>query len=87
MTILEELDNNENFNKEDNLKLYNFLMNIVIDKNGNNIYLERTESFELYINIAKNACNGVPNNLIINDIFKKYRIKKKMFPTIGYKLN
>ena len=62
-------------------------MNIVIDKNGHNIYLERIESFELYINIAKNACNGVPNNLLINDIFKKYRIKKKMFPTIGYKLD
>jgi len=87
MTILEELDNNENFNKRDNLELYNFLINIVIDKNGHNIYLERTESFDLYINIAKNACNGLPNNLIINDIFKKYRIKKKMFPNTGYRLN
>jgi len=87
MTILEELDNNDNFNKDGNLELYNFLMYIVIDKNGHNIYLDRTESFELYINIAKNACNGVPNNLIINDIFKKYRIKKKMFPNIGYRLN
>ena len=47
--ILEDLDNNDNFNKEDNLELYNFLMNIVIDKNGHNIYLERIESAGLNI--------------------------------------
>ena len=76
-TILDEIDNG-------NLELYQFLMNIVIDKNGNNIFETMTESFDLYVNIAKNACNGVPHELIHDDIFQKYRIKKKVFPKRDY---
>jgi len=53
---------------------------MVIDCNNNNIYINKTENFDLYINIAKYACNGIPNVLILNDYFNKYTIKKKIFP-------
>ena len=36
--------------------------------------------FDLYIDIAKYSCNGIPNILLQNDIFKKYRTKKRYFP-------
>ena len=43
-----------------------------------------TDSFDLYVDIAKNACNGIPHELIHDDIFQKYRIKKKVFPKRDY---
>ena len=58
--------------------------NIVIDKEGDNIFETMTDSFDLYVDIAKNACNGIPHELIRDDIFKKYRIKKKVFPKRDY---
>tara|TARA_B110001469_G_C9642045_1_gene323119 strand:- start:594 stop:2006 length:1413 start_codon:yes stop_codon:yes gene_type:complete len=75
-TILEELDNLNILNSE----LRDFLNSMVIDCNNNNIYINKTENFDLYINIAKYACNGIPNVLILNDYFNKYTIKKKIFP-------
>ena len=39
-----------------------------------------SDSFDLYIDIAKNSCNGIPHILLQNDIFKKYRTKKRYFP-------
>lgn len=79
-TILDEIYNKINHNSE----LFIFLNNIVIDKNNNNIFINKVDNFDLYINIAKNACNGIPNKLILNDIFKNFRIKKKIFPKHGY---
>ena len=79
-TILEELDNLHIHNTE----LRDFLNGIVIDCNNNNIYIDKTENFDLYINIAKYACNGKPNILILNDYFNKYTIKKKLFPIKNY---
>jgi len=76
-TILDEIDNT-------NLEFYTFLNDIVIDKNGNNIFENMTDSFELYIDIAENACNGIPNKLLLKKIFKKYRIKKSLFPKLDY---
>ena len=76
-TILDEIDNG-------NLELYQFLTNIVIDKDGNNIFETMTDSFDLYVDIAKNACNGIPHELIYDDLFQKYRIKKKLFPKRDY---
>ena len=76
-TILDEIDNG-------NIELYKFLTNIVIDKEENNIFETMTDSFDLYVDIAKNACNGIPHELIHDDIFKKYRIKKKVFPKRDY---
>jgi hypothetical protein len=43
-----------------------------------------TDSFDLYIDIAKNAVNGIPNILLQNDIFKTYRTKKRLFPQKEY---
>ena len=84
-TILEELDKNLDFkNNDDNKLLYLFLNLIVTDINDQNIYINKSESFDLYINIAKNSCNGLPHELIVHDIFKKYKIKKKMFPKYDY---
>ena len=71
-TMLDFIDENEN--------LYKFLNDIVIDKNGKNIYEDMSDSFDLYIDIAKYSCNGIPNILLGNNIFKKYRTKKKLFP-------
>ena len=65
---------------EENNDLYTFLKNIVIDKNGKNIYDDMSDSFDLYIDIAKYSCNGIPHILLSNDIFKKYRTKKRYFP-------
>ena len=38
------------------------------------------ESFQLYIDIASKSCNGIPKDVLNNNIFKEYRIKKKFFP-------
>ena len=76
-TILDEIDNT-------NLELYQFLNDIVIDKDGNNIFEDMTDSFDLYIDIAKNAVNGIPHILLQKDIFKIYRTKKRLFPRKEY---
>ena len=41
-------------------------------------YLE--DNFEMYLSIAKYANNAIPINMIQNDIFREFRIKKKNFP-------
>ena len=68
-TMLDFIDKNND--------LYTFLNHIVIDKNDKNIYDNMSDSFDLYIDIAKYSCNGIPHILLSNDIFKKYRNKKK----------
>jgi len=65
-------------------ELYQFLNDIVIDKNNNNIYENMSDNFDLYIDIAKNAINGLPHELLQKDIFKIYRTKKKLFPKKEY---
>ena len=42
------------------------------------------DDFYLYKSIAKDACNCLPREVIMNDIFKSYRIKKKLFPRKSY---
>lgn len=71
-TMLDFLDESED--------LYKFLNKIVIDKNGKNIYDDMSDSFDLYIDIAKYSCNGIPRILLVNDIFKEYKTKKRYFP-------
>ena len=44
------------------------------------IILSKEDDFDLYIDIAKYSCNGIPHILLSNDIFKKYRTKKRYFP-------
>ena len=43
-----------------------------------------SDNFDLYIDIAKNAINGLPHELLQKDIFKIYRTKKKLFPKKEY---
>ena len=62
ITILEEID-------KKNKVLNNFLNEIVIDRNNKNIYENMDDSFDLYIDISKNACNGIPHELLQHDMF------------------
>lgn len=80
ITILDCLDDMEG-------DVVHFLNYMSTDKNGRNLHKESDESFELYIDIARDSHNGIPHELILNEIFKKYRIKKKMFPKTGYRLD
>ena len=80
ITILDCLDDIEG-------DVVHFLNHMSTDCNGRNLHKESDESFELYIDIARDSCNAIPHELILNDIFKKYRIKKKMFPKTGYRLD
>ena len=48
--------------------------------NNNESFCELRDDFRLYISIAKEACNSLPREIIMNDIFKKYRVKKNLFP-------
>ena len=75
-TIMDELEDSET-------DVYKFLMDIVIDKDGTNIYETMSDDFDLYIEIADKSCNGLPHELILKDIFKEYRIKKRYYPKIG----
>ena len=43
-------------------------------------FCDMNDDFNLYKSIAKDACNCLPREIILNDIFKSYRIKKKLFP-------
>ena len=74
MTILEEL-NIEKYS--DNF--IDFLQKMCLN-HVNESFCELKDDFRLYINIAKDACNSLPREIIMNDIFKQYRIKKKLFP-------
>ena len=74
MTILEEL-NIEKYSD----KCIEFLRKMCLN-HVNESFCDMKDNFRLYINIAKDACNSLPREIIMNDIFKEYRIKKKLFP-------
>ena len=78
MTILEELNSKEY--SEETLKFLNHMC-----KNSCDIsFCDMPDDFYLYKSIAKDACNCLPREIIMNDIFKSYRIKKKLFPRKSY---
>jgi hypothetical protein len=79
MTILEELNYSKYHNYKENQALIDFLYSMTIGENDLRIY-ELEDNFDMYVSIAKYANNALPINIIQNDIFKKYRIKKKHFP-------
>ena len=60
-------------------ELIDFLYSMTIGENDLKIY-ELEDNFDMYISIAKYANNALPIHIIQNDIFRKYRIKKKHFP-------
>ena len=76
ITILDELVLEDS---DENKEFIDFIKSLTKDKNGGFLY-ELEDDFNMYIEIAKNACNGRPCNIITNDIFKKFRTKKKHFP-------
>ncbi len=41
---------------------------------------KQDDDFSLYINISKYAKNSLPRDIIVNDFFKEYRVKKSQFP-------
>ena len=81
-SVIEEINEYEIF-KDTNEDIDNFmnLLNLILkDKDNNSIYSDSLKNnFDLYINIAKNACNGIPYNIINHKVFKKYKISKKLF--------
>ena len=74
MTILDEI-NQDNYSETTLL----FLHKICKNKLGIS-FCDMNDDFYLYKSIAKDACNCLPREIIMNDIFKQYRIKKKLFP-------
>ena len=87
ITILESID----FDLTDKIKDINinkiikFIYSMTIDKYNNSFY-DSDQDFQLYIDITNNANNSLPSKLILNDIFKKYRIKKNKLPRKYYKI-
>jgi len=74
MTILEELNHN-NYSEKTLLFLHKMCKN-QLDMS----FCDMNDDFYLYKSIAKDACNCLPREIIMNGIFKEYRIKKKLFP-------
>ena len=74
MTIVQEL-NEEDYSEE----TIEFLKKLCINRQ-NESFCEMRDDFKLYISIAKDACNCLPREVIVNSIFKKYRVKKSVFP-------
>ena len=56
-----------------------FLKYTTTDKYGTRLDKEN-DDFSLYINISKNAENSLPTDILTNDFFNEYRVKKKLFP-------
>ena len=56
-----------------------FIKSLTKDLNDKYLY-ELNDDFNMYIEIAKYANNALPSNVIQNQIFKMYRVKKKNFP-------
>ena len=58
------------------LHLIDFIYSMTL---GNDIELYNLEdNFDMYVSIAKYANNCLPLNIIQNNIFKEFRIKKKI---------
>lgn len=74
------IDSFESF-EPPNSELYNnftkLLNYILLDKNNECIYDSDNVSFQLYIDIASKACNGVPKNIICHPVFNIYNISKR----------
>ena len=78
MTILEEI-NPDKYSDT----IIDFLINMCNDKYGNN-FCNMRDDFKLYMDIGKYACNSLPREIILNSIFKDYRVKKSVFPRKSY---
>ncbi len=66
----------EESNIDLNIDIFNYFIDILIDKKGN-IINYNNQSFSLYENISNNSINGIPKNRLMDSIFKKFKIYKK----------
>ena len=87
ITILDEVrdkyEDNIDKQPEDIVNKYDTLMEFLkyTSTDINNIRLDKqTDDFSLYINISKYAKNSLPRDIITNDFFRDYRVKKSQFP-------
>ena len=78
MTILEEIDPNT-YSDE----IIDFFIHLCDDGRDGN-FCNMRDDFKLYMNIAKYACNSLPREIILHNIFKDYRVKKSVFPRKSY---
>jgi len=78
MTIIEELDSDKYSDK-----FIKFMNHMCINNCGLS-FCDMPDDFYLYKSIAKDACNCLPREIIKDDVFKSYRIKKKLFPRKSY---
>ena len=89
-SVIEEMNEYEMFKDTDDENINNFmnLLDLILkDKDNNTIYLDSLKNdFNLYINIAKYACNGIPHKIINHKVFKKYKINKKQLPKNFYSI-
>lgn len=74
MTILEEIPKNKTSETT-----ISFLENLCRDSNGVS-FCDMTDDFNLYVSIARTACNSLPRNVIDDSLFRDYRVHKKRFP-------
>ena len=88
ITILDEVRDNyeddiDDKYDEESVKKYDDLMDFLkyTTTDMNNKRLDKQDDdFSLYINISKYAKNSLPRDIIVNDFFKDYRVKKSQFP-------
>ena len=72
---LEELDENKEF--------LDFIKSLTLDVNDEYLY-KLEDDFSMYIEIAKKSNRAKPSQVIQNQIFNKFRVKKKHFPKKTY---
>ena len=78
MTILEEIDPDRYSDT-----IIDFMISMCDDNKGDN-FCNMGDDFKLYMDISKYACNSLPREIIVNSIFKGYRVKKSVFPRKSY---
>ena len=64
---------------EEQKELYDFIINLCIDKYGNNLN-DLDDDFSIYISICENANNAIPKNQLEKDIFKEFLIDYENIP-------
>jgi hypothetical protein len=79
ITILDELKYHKDKTYGDKQDILDFIYSMTLNKSNESLF-NFHDDFELYISIAKTANQALPSLILQNDIFKKYRIKKKNFP-------
>ena len=79
ITILNEINYDKYKKYEDYQYLIDFIYSFTLGENNCELYFLE-DNFDMYVSIAKYANNCLPINIIQNDIFKEFRIKKKNFP-------